>query len=95
MRHATTHDRVLGESAARAVVAMERNERAVVVATGTAGETMAAGLERLDGHEIADLEILDTVASSTTSPQSSWPKITGLVTPVSGCGSLRVVMGPA
>ena len=62
MRHATTHHRVLGESAARAVVAMERNERAVVVATGTAGETMAAGLERFDGHEIADFEILDAVS---------------------------------
>src|SRR5687768_8982278 len=61
MRHAATHDRVFGESAARAVVAVERDQRAVVVATRAAGETMTTGLERFDGHEIADREILDTV----------------------------------
>ena len=31
----------------------------------------------------------------TTSPDNSCPKMTGFLTPVSGCGVVRVVMGPS
>ena len=70
--------------------------RAMVVLPGRAPAAVAAGLERLHGDQISAPKILDPFAAAHHfSPHNSWPRITGFLTPVSGCGVVRVVIGPS
>src|SRR5580700_12055805 len=59
VRHRSTHDGVLCQAATRTVVAVKGEQAAMVVAARKAIETVATGLDGLDGDAIADLEILD------------------------------------
>ena len=60
VRHAPFDHRVFSQPAAGAVVAVERDQLAVVVAAAGAGQAMAAGFERLHGDAVADGKVLDT-----------------------------------
>jgi hypothetical protein len=61
VRHAPLHHGVLGQSAA-AVVALDREQRTMVVLAQPAVQTLTAALGRLDRDEIAELEVLDPLA---------------------------------
>ena len=96
MGHRAAHDGELRQAAAAAVVAMKGQQAAVVVLSRATEQAASAGLHRFHGDEVPDLQILNAIAATNDDATSTHGlRMTGFLTPVSGCGSRRVVIGPS
>ena len=95
--HRSAGGGVGGEASAGARIAVDRAPLAAVALSSVAPRAAPAGLDRLDDHQLPRGQVLDRGTEfPTTSPHNSCPRMTGFMTPVSGCGSCaRVNTGPA
>ena len=71
MRHRAAHDSVFGQPAAAAVVAVQRDQRAMIVLPCLAPDATSAALERIHGDQIAERQILDAVAPAPRLPRTA------------------------